>query len=105
MSGVNHGYNTRHKDRNASFQKGSTSTSTSSSFKANSSSLSKAVSISDVTFFRDLSHSERRGKVQECYSLKELASAVGVDSDSLAEKLQTDQHKQLNDHVDTLLAL
>ena len=38
-------------------------------------------------------------KVQECYSLKELASAVGVDSDSLAEKLQTDQHKQLNDHV------
>ena len=37
--------------------------------------------------------------MQECYSLKELASAVGVDSDSLAEKLQTDQHKQLNDHV------
>ena len=99
MSGVNHGYNTRHKDRNASFQKGSTSTSTSSSFKANSSSLSKAVSISDLTFFREHSHSERRGKVQECYSLKELASAVGVDSDSLAEKLQTDQHKQLNDHV------
>ena len=24
---------------------------------------------------------------------------MGVDSDSLAEKLQTDQHKQLNDHV------
>ena len=101
MSGVNHGYNTRHKDRNASFQKGSTSTSTSTSrsFKANASSLSKAVSISDLKFFRDHSHSEIRGEVQEYYSLKELASAVGVDSDSLAEKLQTDQHKQLNDHV------
>ena len=92
-------YNTRHKDRNASFQKGSTSTSTSSSFKATSSSLSKAVSIADLTYFRDHSQSEIRGEVQECYSLKELASAVGVDSDSLAEKLQTDQHKQLNDHV------
>ena len=99
MSGVNHGYNTRHKDRNASFQKGSTSTSTSLSFNANSSSLSKAVSISDLTYFRDQPQTERRGEVQECYSLKELASAVGVDSDSLAEKLQPDQHKQLNDHV------
>ena len=99
MSGVNHGYNTRHKDRNASFQKGSTTFTSTSFNSANSSSLSKAVSISDLTYFRDHSQSEIRGKVQECYSLKELASAVGVDSDSLAEKLQTDQHEQLNDHV------